>query len=331
MSGQILPITAMSGADRRPISLHVGVLVLLFGLQFALPAYDHTNMARIMILASYAMGYNLLLGYTGLMSLGHAMFFAAGLYGAGLAAYYLGFDPLSAFLAGIVAGVGLSVTVGLVALRTGGVSFMIVTLMFAQACFLLTLYLNEITQGDQGLVLDLSAWSWDLGGEEGPLTLISPPVRYNLALLLFALCLLASFFLMRSRIGRVLIAIRENEPRVTMLGYHSFRYKLGSLTLSGSMSAAAGATYALLFSYVGSTFAGIQYSILPLLWVLLGGQGTILGPLLGTALMFYLVDISSEYTSSYMLIVGVALVLLVLWFPKGILGSLRERWLPWLS
>ena len=331
MSVEVLPIAAAAGADRRPIWLHLGVLVLLFLLQFILPAYDHTNMARIMILASYAMGYNLLLGYTGLMSLGHAMFFAAGLYGAGLTAYYFGFDPLSAFLAGIVAGVGLSVTVGLVALRTGGVSFMIVTLMFAQACFLLTLYLNEITQGDQGLVLDLSAWSWDLGGEEGPLTLISPPVRYNLALLLFALCLLASFFLMRSRIGRVLIAIRENEPRVTMLGYHSFRYKLGSLTLSGSMSAAAGATYALLFSYVGSTFAGIQYSILPLLWVLLGGQGTILGPLLGTALMFYLVDISSEYTSSYMLIVGVALVLLVLWFPKGILGSLRERWLPWLS
>jgi len=330
MSGQVLPRPAMSGADRRPISLHVGVLALLFGLQFVLPAYDHTNMARIMILASYAMGYNLLLGYTGLMSLGHAMFFAAGLYGAGLAAYYLGFDPLSAFLAGTIAGVGLSVAVGLVALRTGGVSFMIVTLMFAQACFLLTLYFNEITQGDQGIVLDLSAWSWDLGGEEGPLGLISPPIRYNLALLLFTLCLLAIFFLMRSRIGRVLIAIRENEPRVTMLGYHSFRYKLGALTLSGTMSAAAGATYALLFSYVGSTFAGIQYSILPLLWVLLGGQGTILGPLLGTALMFYLVDISSEYTSSYMLIVGVALVLLVLWFPKGILGSLRQRWLPWL-
>jgi branched-chain amino acid transport system permease protein len=135
---------------------------------------------------------------------------------------------------------------------------------------------------------------------------------------------------MRSRIGRVLIAIRENEARTVMLGYHSFRYKLGSLALSGMMSAAAGAAYALLFSYVGSTFAGIQYSIFPLLWVLLGGQGTILGPLLGTGLMFYLIDVSSEYSSSYMLIVGVALVLLVLWFPKGILGTLRQKWLPWL-
>ena len=127
------------------------MIAALFALQFLLPAYDHTNMTRIMILASYAMGYNLLLGYTGLMSLGHAMFFAAGLYGAGLGAYYLGFDPLSAFLAGLVAGLALSLLVGMVALRTSGVSFMIVTLMFAQACFLLTLYFNEITQGDQTL------------------------------------------------------------------------------------------------------------------------------------------------------------------------------------
>jgi branched-chain amino acid transport system permease protein len=330
MSGQAFAVAALPGADRRPVWLHLAVLVLLFGLQFVLPAYDHGNVTRIMILASYAMGFNLLLGYTGLMSLGHAMFFAAGLYGAGLPVYYLGFDPFSAFAAGVVAGGFLSFGVGLIALRTSGVSFMIVTLMFAQACFLLTLYFNGITQGDQGLVLDLSAWSWDVGSEDGPLSLISPPIRYNLALLLFALCLLVSLLLVRSRIGRVLVAIRENEARVSMLGYHSFRYKLGSLMLSGTMSAAAGATYALLFSYVGSTFAGIQYSILPLLWVLLGGQGTILGPLLGTALMFYLVDVSSEYSSSYMLIVGVALVLLVLWFPKGILGTVRQKWLPWL-
>jgi branched-chain amino acid transport system permease protein len=330
MSAAAAPVAAARQADRRPIWLHLGVIALLFALQFLLPAYDHTNMTRIMILATYAMGYNLLLGYTGLMSLGHAMFFAAGLYGAGLSAYYLGFDPLSAFLLGLIAGLGLSILVGMIALRTSGVSFMIVTLMFAQACFLLTLYFNEITQGDQGIVIDLSAWSWDTGSEDGPLTLVSPPIRYNLALLLFTVSLLVSLFLVRSRIGRVLVAIRENEARTVMLGYHSFRYKLGSLALSGTLSAAAGATYALLFSYVGSTFAGIQYSILPLLWVLLGGQGTILGPLLGTALMYYLIDISSEYTSSYMLIVGVALVLLVLWFPKGILGTLRQKWLPWL-
>ena len=91
------------------------------------------------------------------------------------------------------------------------------------------------------------------------------------------------------------------------------------------MAGAAGAAYALLFSYVGSTFASIQYSIYPLLWVLLGGAGTTLGPLVGALLVFYMVDVSSEYTSSYMLVVGAALVLLVLWFPRGVLGTLRQR------
>lgn len=312
----------------RVLLLHLGVLVLLFGLQFVLPAYHHMNLARIMVMASFAVGYNVLLGYAGLMSLGHAMFFAAGLYGAGLTIQHLGFGAGSGFAAGLACGLILALAVGLLALRTSGVAFMIVTLMFAQAGFLLTLYFNTLTRGDEGFVLPAEARRWSFAGLS--LDFGDPATRYNLALLLFAACLLACLALVRSPWGRVLVAIRENEARTEMLGYATFRYKLLALAISGTMSGAAGAAYALLFSYVGSTFASIHYSIFPLLWVLLGGLGTVLGPLLGTVLMFYLVDISSGYTSSYMLLVGIALVLLVLWFPKGILGTLRERRLPWL-
>ncbi len=317
-----------AGASQRAMLLHLAVIALLFAAQFVLPAYHHTNFVRIMVLASYAIGYNVLVGYTGLLSLGHAMFFAAGLYGAGLTVQYLGVGVLSGFAVGLLAGLCLAVAVGLLALRTSGVSFMIVTLMFAQACFLLTLYFNDVTHGDEGFVLAKEARRWSIGGVTFDLS--DPAARYNLALILFALCVLTSLALVRSAVGRVLIAVRENEDRAIMLGYHSFRYKLLSLAISGAMAGAAGAAYALLFAYVGSTFASIQYSIFPLLWVLLGGVGTTLGPLLGTLLMFYMVDFASEYTSSYMLVVGVALVLLVLWFPRGILGTLRERWLPWL-
>jgi branched-chain amino acid transport system permease protein len=128
----------------------------------------------------------------------------------------------------------------------------------------------------------------------------------------------------------VLVAIRENEERTRLLGYDSFRYRLLSLAVSGGLAAAAGAAYTLLFSYAGSTFASILFSIYPLLWTLLGGVGTLLGPLLGTGLMFYLVDYASSLTSAYLLLVGIALVVLVLWFPQGILGAVRARWLPWL-
>lgn len=309
----------------RSLALHGGVLALLFLLQFVLPPYHHTNFTSIMVLATYGIGYNILIGYTGLLSLGHAMFFAAGLYGAGLTVHYFGIDPVSAFILGALAALAFATAVGLIALRTSGVSFMIVTLMFAQACFLLILYFNEVTRGDEGIVI--SAAARQIGG----LSLTSPTLRYNLALALFAGALVLCFVLIRSRVGRVLIAIRENEERVKMLGYHTFRYKLLALALSGLLSGAAGASYALMFGYVGATFASIEYSIFALLWVLLGGAGTVLGPIVGALLMFYLVEWTGDVTQSYRIVVGAALVLLTLFFPKGILGTLREkrvRWLP---
>ena len=310
------------------LALHLGVLALLFVAQFVLPAYHHTNLARIMVLATYAVGYNVLLGYTGLMSLGHAMFFAAGMYGAGLPIYYLQFGALQGFCTGVLLSLVLAAVFGLIALRTSGVSFLIVTMMFAQACYLALLHFNKITLGDQGFILSKSLESVSMGASQ--LTLTDPAVKYNVALLLFAGSFLLSVVLAGSPTGRVLIAVRENEERTGLLGYNTFKYKLLSLVISGGISGAAGASYALLFSYVGASFASILYSIYPLLWTLLGGTGTTLGPLIGTGFMFYLVDFASGLTSSYLLVVGAVLVMLILWFPPGIVGAIRARWLPWL-
>ena len=310
------------------LTLHLGILGLLFMAQFVLPAYHHTNVARIMVLATYAVGYNILLGYTGLMSLGHAMFFAAGMYGAGLPIYYLQFGAIQGFCMGVLLSLVLATLFGLIALRTSGVSFLIVTMMFAQACYLALLYFNRITMGDQGFILSKSLESVSLGSFEFAFT--NPAVKYNVALLLFAGSFLLSVVLAGSPTGRVLIAIRENEERTGLLGYNTFKYKLLSLVISGGISGAAGAGYALLFSYVGATFASILYSIYPLLWTLLGGTGTTMGPLVGTGFMFYLVDFASGLTSSYLLLVGAVLVMLILWFPQGIVGAIRVRWLPWL-
>lgn len=314
--------------DRRVTFLHGGAFLLLFLCQFVLPDYHHTNFISIMVLAVYAMGYNMLVGYTGLLSLGHAMFFAAGLYGAGMSVFYLEWHPVGAFVLGSAAGLVLSILVGLVALRTTGVAFMIVTMMFAQAAFLTTLYFNDVTRGDEGLNLSQAARSFVLAGRQIELT--DPATRYNLGLALFGGALLLSLFVALSPIGRVLVAIRENEERTKMLGYDVARFKLLALGLSGLLSGAAGAAYVLFFGYVGSSFAAIQYSIFPLLWVLLGGTGTVIGPLVGTLLMFYLVETARDYSSSYMIVVGAALILLVLFFPKGIVGTLRARKAGWI-
>ena len=317
---------------QRPIAkilgLHVAVIVILFVLQFLLPEYHHLTVTRIMILAVFALGYNVLFGYTGLLSLGHAMFFGAGLYAAGLTVYHLEWSVPLAFLAGICAGAILSFLIGCVALRTTGVAFMIVTLMFSQVAYLTTLYFTEYTRGEEGLVLPSAARSFSIAGTNIDLT--NPTVRYNFALLLLAVVMIIVYRLVTGRTGRALIAVRENEPRAQMLGYNTFAIKLKALVLSGTICAAAGASYALLFAYIGSTFTTIQYSIDALLFTLLGGPGTILGPIIGTFMMFYLIDFTSEYTAAYLLVAGFVLIFLVLFFPKGLLGTLKDRWITWL-
>jgi branched-chain amino acid transport system permease protein len=150
-------------------------------------------------------------------------------------------------------------------------------------------------------------------------------VKYNAALIAFAGALLLSLWLLRSPFGRVLIAIRENEARTRLLGYNTALYRFTALVISGTLSGLAGALYCLLFGYVGSSFASLQYSTEPLLWTLLGGAGTALGPLLGAGIMFYLIEFaSSSGIEGYMIIVGVALVVITLWFPEGLAGWFRR-------
>jgi len=304
------------------------VLALAFAMQFVLPTYYVLTITRMMVLAVFAVGYNMLLGYVGLLSLGHAIFFAAGLYFAGLSTYHLGIGVPVAFLIGLAAAFILALVIGIVALPTMRVSFMIVTLMFAQVGFLTTLYFAQYTGGQDGLSLPQAARQFELFGTT--FSLANDQVRFNLAFGLLTIALVVSFVLLTSRRGRIFAAIRENEGRTEMLGFNVFASKLEAFLYSGTMAGAAGAAYGLLFGYVGSTFASIQYSIEVLLFTLLGGAGTLLGPLLGVLLMTALIDQLSELTSAYLLVIGVVLIVLVLWFPKGILGTIRERWLPWL-
>jgi len=308
----------------RNFLLHAALVFALYVLHLTLPDYHHGQVARIMVLAVYAMGYNILFGYSGLLSLGHAMFFAAGMYGMGLSAQHLDMATLPAFAIGILSATVLAFIVGLLALRTIGVGFMIVTLMFAQAGYLTILYFGEYTRGDEGFVLVTTARKFM------SLDFSQADTRYLAALVLFGIALFIKLWLVRSKRGRVMVAIRENEERARMLGYNTWSHKILALTLSGTFSGASGAAYAILFGYVGASFAAVPYSIFPLLWVLLGGAGTTLGPIIGTAFMVYLIDYASGLTDAYMLLVGVTLVLITLFVRGGILGFVRAKLVPWL-
>lgn len=314
----------MRGSGGKVWALHLALIVVLLSTQLWLSPYHVTNLARIMVLAVFAMGYNLAFGYTGLLSLGHALFLAAGMYAAGLPAQLWGWGAGPAFLAGLAGGAGVAAALGIFALRTAGVSFMIVTLMFAQAGYLALLYFAPVTGGDDGFALAATGRTF-LG-----YNLSTDTPRFLAALAIFGTGLIASLVLVRSPFGRTLVAMRENEERCRMLGYNPFAVKLAALTLSGLYAGAAGAAYALLFGYVGASFGTIQYSILPMLYVLMGGAGTTLGPFLGALLMFALIETATGLTSAHQFLIGAALVVLVLFAPKGILGTIRERWARWL-
>ena len=160
--------------------------------------------------------------------------------------------------------------------------------------------------------------------------LTNPVVRYNIALVLLALTMAIILALVRGATGRTLVAVRENESRTQMLGYNTFVIKLKAMVISGTLAAASGAAYALLFAYIGSTFVSFKYSIDPLLFTLLGGPGTVLGPLIGAFLMFIVEEYARELTTAYLLVTGSVLIALVLFFPRGLAGAVRERWWKWL-
>jgi len=246
----------------------------------------------------------------------------------GLGIYYLELSPLNGVIFSASFSLMVSLIFGLFALRTSGVSFLIVTLMFGQTFYLSILYFNEFTFGHDGFSLAKYLGSFVIFGKEYLFS--NPDIRYNFALLLLTSYLLITTFIVLSPVGRILIAIRENESRTQLLGYNVFYYKLFALVLSGTFSGVAGAMHGLLFSYIGTTFAEIHHSISPLLWTLLGGAGTVIGPLFGTGIMYYLIDFISEITKNYLLVVGIVLILMIIWFPLGIMGSVRRKWLKWL-
>ena len=305
-------------------TLHFGLLFFLAIAFLVLPEYHSGNLARIMILAIYAMGYNVLFGYTGLLSLGHALFFSAGMYGLGLTMHLNGWTPAPAVVAALLASTIVAAIVGFLVLRTTGVAFMIVTLMFAQAGYLTILYFGTYTRGDEGFALQQA--TRQLIGFD----LTNPSVRYYTALILFSVVLLLLAYLVRSPFGRTLVAIRENGERAKMLGYNVTAIKLQAVILSGVISGASGAAYALLFGYAGATFATVQYSILPLLWVLVGGAGTTTGAFFGVLFMTYLIDYASGQTNAYLIVVGLVLVAVTLFLPHGIVGTLRNKYAGWL-
>lgn len=276
---------------------------------------------NILILGLYAVGFNLMFGYVGVLSFGHAAFLGAGAYGAGIAIAKFGIFWLLALPIGIAFSAFVALVVGYLAIRTRGIYFAMVTLALSQCFYYLVYQAEPWTGGENGLrgvnVSDIGLFG---------LSLLDPRTKYYVVLVFVALALWFLSRLLRSPFGAVLEAVRENEGRARACGYDVARVRLLAFVISGALCGLAGALQAMHLSIVPIETLHYITSAQAVMMALLGGMGTFFGPMLGAGAFLVIQDTLTVWTVHWQLFVGALFVVFVLFFPHGIWGSV-VRWL----
>jgi branched-chain amino acid transport system permease protein len=322
--GTTATVTAKASAPSRPWITGLVIWALLLTVPLWLPALGgYTALAgRVLVLGLAAMSFNLLLGFTGVMSFGHAAYFGLGAYGAGLTLKYLTASTPLAILDGILLG-GLAGTLfALLIVRRRGVYFAMVTVAFGQIAFYVAYSWDSLTGGYDGL-RGFSRAPIDLGFTQIDIT-NNGTLFYYFLLAVFGIATLLQALLLASPFGRTLIAIRENERRARFLGIPIERHIWLSFSISCAFTALAGALYALLNNFADPM--GLHYSLSGeiVIMAVMGGMRAFWGPLVGAALFVLLQDYISSMTTNWMSFVGLIFVLVVLFFPRGLLGVLQR-------
>lgn len=272
---------------------------------------------KLLCFALFACAFNLLLGFTGLLSFGHAAFFGFAAYVTGWAIKSQGLTPEVAIIAGaLVAGV-LGALIGAVAIRRQGIYFAMITLAMAQMVFFICLQ-APFTGGEDGLQ------GVPRGKLLGVLSLESDTTMYYFTLALFVACFLGISRIVASPFGQVLKMIRENEPRAISLGYEVDRYKLLAFVLSAVLAGVAGSLKTVVMGFATLTDVHWSMSGEVILMSLLGGVGTFFGPVLGSGIVIALQNLLADKVGSWVtVIIGVIFVVCVLAFRKGVVGEIQ--------
>jgi len=299
--------------DRWPF--YLGTLAVVIGA-IALPQILSMSLAiDIVILAIAATAFNLMLGYTGLLSFGQSAFFAIGGYAAGNAMLHLGLGVVPTIVLAAIGGAIGSALVGLLTLRLRNVYFILMTLAFAQLVYYISLSWREVTGGSSGL-RGYDRPELNLGFIAFPLD--NTASVYALAVVVFLICLAIFYRLITSPIGLVLRGIRDNQERVEAIGYPVGWYKLLCFSVAGAMTGVAGALYAIQWQIVPISIASMNQSAAIVFMSILGGVGHPLGPVLGAVLYTWLADVISVHWARWPLLFGVFIIAVVLFLRGGL-------------
>jgi branched-chain amino acid transport system permease protein len=301
--------------------LAIALVGLLIGLPLASSNFIVTTLTEILIFGIFAMSLDLLIGYTGLVSFGHAAFFGVGAYAAGYLAQQLTPNLFVTLPLALLITAAAALVIGFFSIRVSGVYFLMLTLAFSQMVYALAFRWTDVTGGSNGLS-GIPRPRIDLFSLQ--LQFADVNARYFLVLAFFLLSYVALRGVVRSQFGHVLVGIRENETRLRAIGYDTARFKLIAFMIAGIFAGVAGALYSGFNRFVSPNEVYWTASGQVLIMVIIGGAGTLMGPVLGAALILVLQNLISSSTERWPTILGVVFILFVFAARFGIMGLLRQ-------
>lgn len=314
-----------SAARDSRVGIAVAVVILVV-LPLVLPSYLQSLLLQLLAFGLFAMAFDFMFGYSGVVSFGHSAYFGLGAYTVGLSVFYLGITNfwvlvVLAFLVGALSGLFISA----ISSQSRDVYFAILTFLWVLVIYTTFFNLAEVTGGDTGLTFDVSRitivpFLVDIS------VYASPVPFYYLLVGVSALLLLFLYRIVNSPIGTVLRGVRENPDRMSHLGYNERRIRIGTFTISAGVSGIAGSFLAFSVGYVHPSYMEFILSGEVIVWTMLGGQGSLLWPMFAAIGIRFSENILSDLFSPWPILVGLFFVFVVIYMPEGIGGKIMEYW-----
>jgi branched-chain amino acid transport system permease protein len=311
----------MNGSRISTLAL-VLLLAGFLAVPFALPAIGASFwvnvIAEILIWSLLAASVNLLLGYVGLLSFGQALFFGFGMYGATLSVLHLGAGFWTGLALGVVAATTMALIAGIFAVRLTWHYFAIITVVFSLIFYFGAMSAKPLTGGDDGLSFSAPA-VFEFG--DITLTLADQTTQYYVVLALVAGCYILKSLIVGSPLGLAFEAVRENDRRAALIGINVYLVRLFAFVLAGALAGVSGALFAFFGRYASASYMFYHVSGEAVVWAIVGGTGSLLGPLFGTGALITFRELVSTAWENYLFAVGAITVLVVMFAPRGLAGA----------
>jgi branched-chain amino acid transport system permease protein len=319
---------------RRPIEIGLAAFAVAFfvAVPWLVPALADnfwvSVITEILIWSLFAASVNLLFGYVGLLSFGQALYFGFGMYGVALGIDHFGLSFWPAFGLGIAAAIAMALVSGVFAVRLSWHYFAIITVVFSLIFYFLAVSVKPLTGGDDGINFTLPP-VFSIGDVTGSFS--DANFQYFFILATVSLCFFLMHRVIQSPLGKALVAIRDNDVRAALIGLNVYQLRLIAFVMAGFLAGVSGALFAFFGRYASASYMFYHVSGEAVVWAIVGGVGTLFGPIVGTTLFIVIRELVSTHWEHHALIVGVMAILVVILAPKGLVGLWNEGLVRWCA